>query len=87
MPATRRAVTMSTSKNLIRDKKKDPLHKHGLCQLLNEGDKLFLDRGFRDAKDVLESKDFNVLMPALKGKRKQLTTEEANQSRFVTKIR
>ena len=35
-------------KNLI----KDP---YGLCQLLNEDDKLFLDCGFRDAKDVLES--------------------------------
>ena len=35
-------------KNLIEDW-------HGLCQLLNEGDKLFLDRGFQGAKDVLES--------------------------------
>lgn len=26
-------------------------------------------------------------MPALKGKRKQLSTEESNESRFVTKIR
>ena len=26
-------------------------------------------------------------MPALKGKRKQLTTEESNESRYVTKIR
>lgn len=26
-------------------------------------------------------------MSALKGKRKQLTTEESNQSRFVTKVR
>ena len=60
---------------------------HGLCQLLNEGDKLFLDRGFQDAKDVLESKGFTVLMPALKGKRNKLRIKEANQSRFVTKIR
>ena len=67
-------------KNLIEDP-------HGLCQLLNEGEKLFLDRGFRDAKDVLESKGFTVLMPALKGNRNQLTTKKANQSRFVTKIR
>ena len=43
-------------------------HPHGLCQLLNEGYKLFLGRGFRDAKDVLESKGFTVLMLALKGK-------------------
>ena len=67
-------------KNLIEDP-------HGLCQLLNESDKLFLDRGSRDAKDMLESKGFTVLIPALKGKRNPLTTKEANQSRFVTKIR
>ena len=67
-------------KNLIKDPR-------GLCQLLIEGEKLFLDRGFRDAKDVWESKGFTVLMPALKGKRNQLTTKEVNQSRFVTKIR
>ena len=41
----------------------------GLWQLLNEGDKLFLDRSFWDVEDVLESKGFFVLMPALKGKR------------------
>ena len=67
-------------KNLIEDP-------HGLCQLLNESDKLFLDRGSRDAKDVLKSKGFTVLMPALKDKRNMLATEEVNQSRFVTKIR
>ena len=66
-------------KNLIEDA-------HGLFQLLNEGNKLFLDRGFRDAKDLLESKGFTLLIPALKGKRNQLTTEETNQPRFVTKI-
>ena len=31
--------------------------------------------------------DNRELMPALKGKRNQLTTKEANQSRSVTKIR
>ena len=30
---------------------------------------------------------YKVLMPALKGKRKQLTTVESNESRFVTKVR
>lgn len=44
-------------------------------------------RGFRDVKKDLEEKNFKILMPALKGKRKQLSTEESNQSRFVTKIR
>ena len=46
-------------KNLIEDP-------HCLCQLLNKGDRLFLGRGFRDAKDVLESKGFTLLMPELK---------------------
>ena len=100
------AVTMRTSENFIRDKKRslyaslllfyanqndaeiiknlieDP---QGLCQLLNEGDKFFLDRGFRDANDVLESKGFAILIPVLKSRRNQLTTKEANQSRFMTK--
>lgn len=58
-----------------------------LSKVLNEGDIFILDRGFRDIKDKLEEKNFRVLMPALKGKRKQLTTEESNDSRFVTKLR
>lgn len=29
---------------------------HGLSQLMNKDDKLFLDREFRDAKDTLELK-------------------------------
>ena len=45
-----------------------------------------LDRGFRNVKDALEKKGFIVLMPALKGKRKQLSTEESNKLRFVTKV-
>jgi len=58
-----------------------------LTKFLKEGDTFVLDRGFQDIKSDLEEKKFKVLMPALKGKRKQLTTEESNQSRFVTKIR
>ncbi|XP_011251810.2 uncharacterized protein LOC105248620 [Camponotus floridanus] len=59
---------------------------NSLRKFLKEGNIFVLDRGFRDIKDILE-KDFRVLMPALKGKRKQLSTEESNESRFVTKIR
>ncbi|CAH2088785.1 unnamed protein product [Euphydryas editha] len=58
-----------------------------LSQLMKPGDIFILDRGFRDVKGYLESKQFTVLMPALKGKRKQLTTQESNDSRFVTKLR
>lgn len=38
------------------------------------------------AKQVLEENGFIVLMPAQKGNRKQLTANEANVSRRVTKI-
>lgn len=60
---------------------------NGLRSILKKGDVFILDRGFRDVKDWLESQGFVVLMPALKGKRKQLPTNEANESRFVTKLR
>ncbi|KYN04658.1 hypothetical protein ALC62_04469 [Cyphomyrmex costatus] len=63
------------------------IYPNGLSKFLTEGDTFVLDRGFRDIKDALEKKKFTVLMPALKGKRKQLSTKESNQSRFVTKIR
>jgi hypothetical protein len=59
----------------------------GLGGFLRAGDVCFVDRGFRDVKEELERRGLIVLMPALKGQRKQLTTEEANASRFVTKIR
>ncbi|XP_011873641.1 PREDICTED: uncharacterized protein LOC105565230, partial [Vollenhovia emeryi] len=60
---------------------------NGLCKFLKKNDTFVLDRGFRDIVNDLEENNFKVLMPALKGKRKQLTTEESNHSRFVTKIR
>lgn len=60
---------------------------NGLCNLMRPDDIFILDRGFRDVKSHLEAKRFRVLIPALKGKRKQLTTTESNESRFVTKIR
>ena len=60
---------------------------NGLCKFLRTNDVFVLDRGFRDVVKDLEENNFKVLIPALKGKRKQLPTEESNQSRFVTKIR
>lgn len=59
----------------------------GLGGFLRGGDICFVDRGFRDVKEELRGRNYTVCMPALKGNRKQLTTEEANYSRFVTKIR
>lgn len=63
---------------------KDP---HGISTILKPGDIFILDRGFRDVVDILKAKGYQVLMPALKGKRNQLTTTESNESRFVTKLR
>ena len=60
---------------------------NGLCKFSRMNDVFVLDRGFRDVVKNLEEKNFKVLIPALKGKRKQLSTGESNQSRFVTKIR
>ncbi|CAH2089004.1 unnamed protein product [Euphydryas editha] len=44
-------------------------------------------RGFRDVVEFLNDKGLNVLMPAFKGNKLQLSTEEANISRKITKIR
>ncbi|CAH2100482.1 unnamed protein product [Euphydryas editha] len=59
----------------------------GICNLLEPGDVFVVDRGFRDVQAHLEDKGYQVLMPALKGKRNQLMTTESNASRYVTKIR
>lgn len=60
---------------------------NGLSTILKEGDIFILDRGFRDIVSTLKEKGFVVLMPALKGKRNQLTAKESNESRLVTKLR
>ena len=54
---------------------------NGLRTFLKEGDIFVLDRGFRDIKEKLEEENFKVLMPALKEKRKQLSTKESNELR------
>ena len=60
---------------------------NGLCRLLAENDFVVHGRGFRDMKYELELKKINVLITALKGKRKQLTTRKSNDFHYVTKIR
>ncbi|KAJ8683762.1 hypothetical protein QAD02_019554 [Eretmocerus hayati] len=60
---------------------------NGIRRLLKPGDIFILDRGFRDVKSYLEGLGFVVMMPALKGNQKQLSTVEANESRKVTKCR
>lgn len=58
-----------------------------ISQLLRPGDVFILDRGFRDVVLFLVSKNYVVLMSALKGKAKQLTTKQSNNSSFVPKLR
>jgi hypothetical protein len=59
-----------------------------LRNLLKKDDVFILDRGFRDVIDELEKKQYAAHMPALLEKNQdQLTTSQANQSRFVTKVR
>ena len=57
--------------------------------LLKSGDHIFVDRGFRDAENTLERiYGLEIHMPSIvPSRQKQLTTFEANQTRFVTKCR
>ena len=55
---------------------------------IQPGDVMIVDRGFRDATDVLEDLGVRTEMPKFLPKgQKQFTCEEANTSRMVTKIR
>ena len=55
---------------------------------LQPDDVLIVDRGFRDAAEVMKSLGFKFEMPFFLPKGKtQHTTEEGNYSRFVTKVR
>ena len=54
---------------------------------VNENDIFVVDRGFRDAIDMLAEMGINAEMPSFLPKgQQQLTTEEANSSRLVTKV-
>lgn len=63
---------------------KDPL----FLGLIRPGDVFFLDRGFRDSREVVERKlRCRFEMPHFKAMNQaQLTTRQANESRFVTKV-
>lgn len=54
----------------------------------HDGDIFILDRGYRDAQPLLRELGIEYKMPAFLGpQQKQLFTEEANESRLVTKTR
>lgn len=55
---------------------------------VKDGDVFVVDRGFRDSVDFLEDLGIKSEMPAFLDRgQKQLTTEQSNLSRLVTKIR
>lgn len=54
---------------------------------LQKEDVFLLDRGFRDVQAKLKAMGFTVHMPSFLDKNPQLSTEEANSSRMVTKCR
>lgn len=63
-------------------------NKENIRQWLQEGDILVVDRGFRDALDYLHKFKYQTFMPAFLAKNaKQFSTQTANETRFVTKIR
>jgi hypothetical protein len=52
-----------------------------------QDDIVVVDRGFRDSVEIMEELGLNVALPPFLNGRRQFTTEEANQSRYVTKVR
>jgi hypothetical protein len=64
------------------------LKKESFRNFFHEGDLFVVDRGFRDSLKHFEKYGFRHAMPAYLGPRqKQLTWQEANHSRKVTKVR
>ena len=59
----------------------------GIQTWLKALDILVLDRGFRDCLEFLECLGYKCESPPFLGKDKQHTTQEANLSRLITKIR
>ena len=72
-------INAGISKSVIDDS-------NSLRKIPRDGDVFVLDHDFRDVKEKLEDGNLNALMPALKGKRKQLSAQEFDESRFVTKV-
>ena len=53
----------------------DVLNDPDFKSVLKPGDIFIVDRGLRDAVDLIKEKGFEVRMPAIKGKRKQVPTD------------
>ena len=62
--------------------------KNGFMSYFSEGDVIIYDRGFRDADNFMQALGFQTMMPhMLKKGQKQHSDLEANESRFVSKLR
>ena len=62
-------------------------HETDLINLIRKNDVIILDRGFRDAVNELENKHGLITKMPTCSNKKQLTTKEANLTRFATKLR
>ncbi|CAF1229077.1 unnamed protein product [Didymodactylos carnosus] len=58
-----------------------------ILRWVGENGIVVVDRGFRDSVGVLEALGLNVAMPSFLNGRRQFDTLEANETRFITKIR
>ena len=71
----------SIAKNIFMNNEEDILN------WLKEDDIIIVDRGFRDAVSTINDFGYKVQMPDFLNGKKQLSCEEANHSRCVTKVR
>jgi len=55
--------------------------------IFKQGDVFILDRGFRDVVPELRRRGYSAFTPALTAQQGQLTWQQANQTRKVTKVR
>ncbi len=62
-------------------------NKQDILNWLSKDDILIDDRGFRDAASTIKHFGYKVLMPSFLNRRKQFTTQGANYTRLVTKVK
>ena len=71
----------SIAKNIFINNEQDILN------WLHQNDVIVVDRGFRDTIRTINNFGYNVQMPDFLNGKKQMSTQEANHSRCVTKVR
>lgn len=63
-------------------------NKEDVLNWVEENDVFIVDRGFRDSMSYLEELGIKAVMPAFMTKgEKQMSTQDANESRLVTKVK